>query len=72
MGKALKVPLEQTRFAGKSNWVRCDVVFAGWFETSLQRPRRFGFASPVCFSAGRRADFGAFPVGVRPNSGPEG
>jgi hypothetical protein len=25
MGKALKLPLEQTRVAGNSKWVRCDV-----------------------------------------------
>ncbi len=26
MGKAMKLPLKQTRFGGKSNWVRCNVV----------------------------------------------
>ncbi len=26
MGKALKLPLKQTRFGGKSSWLRCNVV----------------------------------------------
>ncbi len=36
MGKALELPLKQTRFGGKWNWVRCNVVSQVGSETSWQ------------------------------------
>ena len=38
MSKALKLPLEQTRFAGKSNWVRCDAVLTVWSRRPANEP----------------------------------
>ncbi len=38
MGKAPELPLKQTRFGGKSNWVRCDVLVPVCSRSSANEP----------------------------------
>ncbi len=64
MGKALKLLLKQTRFRGKSNWVRCDVVLPVGSKSPANDPPDCGLQTRFVWhqTGGSEAQFGRFPV----------